>query len=192
MTEHVHIDIMDGIFVQTKSIAPLDLIKYKFTAETVAHLMVVDPLSWLPVLCKCKIKQVIIHAEITNFNLCFKKFTNAGFRVGIGLLNSTDFTVIPHIGRYKWLHLMNGLSGSYGSSVSKNSISRVKKIKKISPNSFISCDIGLRPSNIPSFISAGIDEIVVGSYIWRGSNPLNQWKKLLLQQHKICYNKSSC
>src|SRR5262245_57300597 len=60
----VHIDLMDGRFVSTRSIAPGTARRYVPTKKVDVHLMVGKPLDWLPVLLHWPTRRVIVHCEL--------------------------------------------------------------------------------------------------------------------------------
>jgi ribulose-phosphate 3-epimerase len=65
-TDFVQIDIMDGLFVPSKSITAKDIAAVKTGVKWEAHLMVDNPQSYIDAFVKAGAQQIIFHYEATK------------------------------------------------------------------------------------------------------------------------------
>ena len=65
-TDFVQIDIMDGLFVPSKSISAEDISQIKTGLKWEAHLMVNNPQSYIDDFVKAGAHQIIFHYEATS------------------------------------------------------------------------------------------------------------------------------
>lgn len=173
-----HVDLMDGTMTKHRTISPSVVASTKLGPKATVHLMVKDPIAWLPAVVRSGAKQAIIHVEIgPRAAISIAAYRAAGLRVGIALKMPTNVRLLNTYRRVPWVHLMTGSIGQYGSPFSRQAVERIVAVKKAWPRSLISVDVGMNPKTIPLVVAAGARRIIVGSYIWSGE-PQERWAEL--------------
>ena len=185
LTPHIHIDVMDGLFVKTKSIGQDDIGRGSLGRSATVHLMVQSPLTWVTALKRSGCRRVIIHSEIPHFAMTHRAFRALGWQVGLALKSSTPIRVLTKVPAVTWIHLMDGPVGRYGARRTGHWVEHIRHASQTYPRAKISCDIGMNPQTIPAAVQAGATEIVVGSYVWSSPTPAKRWAALQAQQRQI-------
>lgn len=95
--DELHIDIMDGHFVPNISFgfATVEAVrKYVPNAFMDCHLMVTDPLKWLPTLKKIGVQNITFHIEAVQDPLeVVKAIQDSGIQAGISIKPNTTIDV---------------------------------------------------------------------------------------------------
>lgn len=182
LSSKLHIDIMDGAFVHTRSISARDLASTRLSATTEVHLMVKRPTAWVEAVKKSGARRVIIPCEIPSIERAHaqKMYSQQGIRVGLAAKMGTPLSKIPQVA---WIHLMLGPIGGYGAPMFPTAPKRVRTLRRDRPRTRISTDVGLNPATIPSIIKAGANVVIVGSYLSRARNSRRAWGRLQTQRN---------
>ncbi|MBU1366657.1 MAG: ribulose-phosphate 3-epimerase [Candidatus Omnitrophica bacterium] len=171
--DYVQIDIMDGEFVPSKSVTLADLEGLKTPLKSEAHLMVRDPLPWLPIFKKIGSERVIFHFEIEqDFLKIIEKIRKEEFEVGIAVNPSTeidDFKFL--IDKIDTILFLSVNPGFYGAPFIPGVLEKIKRFKKIYPHKLTGVDGGVKLDNLKEVKMSGVDYICVGSAILKNKNP---------------------
>ena len=62
--------------------------------------------------------------------------------------------------------------GFQGENFSQKALENIKFLKKNLPGIVVSVDIGVNLQNAESILDAGADRLIVGSSIWKSSDPI--------------------
>ena len=163
--DYLHLDIMDGIFVDNKNevlevphIKPLDI-----------HLMVSDVYKYIDEYKKFNPLYITFHYEVDKDILSIinyiKKFN---IKVGLSIKPSTKVEeIIPYLPYLDLVLVMSVEPGKGGQSFIMDSIDKIKKLKELKGNYLIEVDGGINDNTINLVSDADI--IVVGSYITSGN-----------------------
>jgi pentose-5-phosphate-3-epimerase len=81
----VHVDFMDGVFVDNKSVEVEVVSKYPTDLKKEAHLMVMQPLHWLDKLIESGFLRVIVHFEAEEVEKCVEYLKGRGVEVGLAV-----------------------------------------------------------------------------------------------------------
>jgi ribulose-phosphate 3-epimerase len=171
----VQLDIADGIFVPKhtwEQASDLMAVEGKFKIE--AHLMIEQPehylADWIAVA-----DRILIHPESTEQLVeIFAQVENLPTQLGLSLLIDTPLKVIaPWVEKVSVVQLM-GIAkvGEQGQPFDERVLERVKLLRATYPNVKISVDGGVSLDNAAQLVAAGADYLVVGSALWRTSDPL--------------------
>lgn len=173
LTTWAQLDIADGRFVKNttwQTSDDLEFIEGKLKLE--AHLMIEEPeevvANWLGV-----IDRLIIHYESTDH--LTEIISAAGARrveAGIALLLETPLEVVrPWLDQVKVVQLM-GIKklGFYGEEFDERVLSRVETLRSWWPHGIIAVDGGVKLDTAPQLITAGANQLVIGSAIWQSDN----------------------
>lgn len=178
----VQIDIMDNKFVPNKTIQPKDVMQIKGLRYEY-QLMVEDPWKYIPIK---NAYMVIFHLEsclddLEAFNLIkhIKKFA----KVGIGLNPKTDVKRIkPFLKEIDLVLVMTVKPGFGGQRFKPSMLKKVKQIRKWDKKIRIEVDGGVNEKNVCDCIKAGVNNLVVGSAIFKEKNihkEILDFKKLI-------------
>ncbi|MBN1682287.1 ribulose-phosphate 3-epimerase [Candidatus Bathyarchaeota archaeon] len=162
----VMLDIMDGIFVPTKSLDFPFMLPEGFEYE--AHLMVQEPLNYLRNLNQ-KISIVSLHYESSgDLKSNIQKFTDAGFRVLIAINPPTPVnSILEYLDYIDGITVMTVNPGYYGSPFLPETLDKIREIRKNNSKIEIEVDGGMNPINAKASKEAGATIIASGSYIMK-------------------------
>jgi len=173
----VHLDIMDGIFVNNETWNnPKDLKRIKTKLKLEAHLMVQEPEkvinNWLKVA-----DRIIIHFEskITNRELgireLIKKCHTKKVDFGLALNPETHYTVTtPFLKDLDLVLFMTVQPGWGGQEFKYWVLEKIEALRKIWPNGNIEVDGGANNENIKKIVKSGANLICVGTHIFRSKD----------------------
>ena len=181
-TKYIHIDIMDGRFVNDKQFTINEIKELNNLSQKKLdiHLMVENPIEYINKLDNLNIKFITFHIEVEkNINEIINKIKKQGYKVGIAIKPNTDInTLLPYIEKIDLLLIMSVEPGKGGQQFIKETPSKIEKIKKIINNNImIEVDGGINNNTIKEINN--IDIAVVGSYIIKSNNYNNQINNLI-------------
>ncbi|MFA6098812.1 MAG: ribulose-phosphate 3-epimerase [Patescibacteria group bacterium] len=180
VVEWAQIDLMDGKFVNNKSITPEELLQIKTTLSLEAHLMVADPEAWLPSLNPDIFKRVYFHIEaVPAPDEMLKKVRQMGFEVGIAINIETPLSAIQEWAEYvDGVLFMSVKPGWQNQEFHPEVVEKIKEFEHEYPDTDISIDGGINESNIFEVASAGVNNICVGSAIFASGDLADNLQKL--------------
>ena len=180
ITSDLHIDIMDGLFVPTKSISPSVLAQTRLPSTAEIHLMVRDPLAWLNAIKRSGARHAVLHWELGAAKLgpLVIMFERAGIRVSLAVNPSTGFRGLTRFAGRRSVVVMGVNPGTYHSRFIPKTVARVKAMHGMAPKNVIACDGGMHDTTILKVVKAGANHIVVGSAIMLAPNPAQVFRQL--------------
>lgn len=170
--EWVHIDLMDGEFVNNKTINLETLSKYPTNLKKEAHLMVSDPLRWVDGLIALGYDRLIAHIEVGSYQLT--KFLNETIKKGKSV--ALAFNPETAIEQYQDYHqqtpgilIMSVQPGFGGQEFIPTSPAKIKAARQTAgASASIGVDGGIGESSVRLVFEAGVDYVVVGSHLIKG------------------------
>lgn len=190
----VHIDFMDNLFVPNKSIGPSVISKYPINLHKEAHLMVRYPLEWVDDLIEAGFERIIFHIEAEEITeKCIEYIKNKRLEVGLAIKNETPIEKIePFIKRIDVVLVMAVVPGFQGQKFIPETINKIKETSRLRQarlglrskgnyNFRIGVDGAVKDDNIRKIVDAGVDFVIVGSYLLKGDideNLENLWEAL--------------
>lgn len=176
----VHVDIMDGIFVDHKSV-PIDKIgPLKTTINRVAHLMAIDPISYFSQFSTYGFMGVVVHFEAfnkqTKISDAIIKAKEFNLQISVAINPKTiEDELESYIDQIDAIQVMTVSPGKVGQQVLTPVIDKIKRIHARFPDTQISVDGGIKEDNIVNFYQAGARTFVIGSAIFnQGQSPAIQ------------------
>jgi ribulose-phosphate 3-epimerase len=176
--EFIHLDVMDGHFVDNISFGPrlAKAIKSKFPFQIDAHLMVSNPEKSIPTFIDSGCDWISIHLESnsqTEKNL--KLIRGAGKKAGLVLNPDTPIeSMLPFINQVEYILLMSVYPGYGGQSFIKATREKVfllkKRIQEQGLDCLIQVDGGINADNIGMIKEAGADLFVIGTFLYNADN----------------------
>ena len=177
------VDVMDGVFVPpTTWREPADLEKINSAINLEAHLMVEKPENIIDGWLNSPVRRILLHYESTDAETIKKllgKIADSGKSGGIALKLETPLWVIDFLidallaTRYSLtsVQLMSiSEIGYHGHPFEEKVLDRIKILREKYPYVTISVDGGVSLENAPKILSAGADNLLVGSAIFNSGN----------------------
>ena len=180
--EYLHIDVMDGVFVNNisfgipviKSIRPY----YDIVFDT--HLMIVNPERYIDAFASSGADLITFHIEATCdpmnvINLIHEK----GLKAGISLRPKTNVNDLkPYLDKVELVLVMSVEPGFGGQKFDPSAIEKIKWLKEQKVinnyNYEIEVDGGINGETGKLCLEAGADVLVSGSYIFNANNRLER------------------
>lgn len=169
--DYIHLDVMDGIFVQNKTYTYEEF--YNIIKDVVkpydVHLMVSDVKKYIDDFSKLNPEFITFHYEaVSDANSVIKYIHDLGLKAGISIKPSTSITEIENILESVDLVLVMSVEpGMGGQKLLENSIDKIDKLYNIRKENnykyLIEVDGGINDETIKKCKNADI--CVVGSYI---------------------------
>ena len=163
----LHIDVMDGIFVQNTTWALPERMQELLAGIIFeAHLMVTNPESAIPSWLAAGARRIIFHAEATtdDASLC-----RNDARLSVALNPETPISHLSN--ECAHVCIMGVTPGWSGQPFQEIALEKIREIKKMYPAAHITVDGGARSENIRAIVDAGADVVVVGSAITDAPDP---------------------
>ncbi len=172
----IHIDIMDGVFVDNITIGydVVKSIKEYSTLEFDVHLMISKPEKFIKKFAENGADIITIHPETTDhLDSTIKIIKSLGVKAGIALLPTTNESILEYIIDDIDLVLIMSVNPGFGGQKFITSqlkkISNVRRmIEKTSKNIILSVDGGINPETGKICVNAGANRLVSGSYLFSG------------------------
>jgi len=171
-TKWVHIDIMDGKFVENASITLSQLGEASQHFNIEIHLMVQEPEKYFEDCAAIHAKRVICHWEANKPDLSGEH----PFQKGIALNPETEIPIFET--EPDSILLMSVHPGFQGQEFIPSVLEKAKQIREKFPEMLIGMDGALGEENIKQAFEAGINYAVVGSTIIKAQDPAQALKNL--------------
>ncbi|HOI85928.1 MAG TPA: ribulose-phosphate 3-epimerase [Acholeplasmataceae bacterium] len=171
--DYIHLDIMDGHFVPNLSFGPAiaKSIEEQTHLPLDVHLMVTDPLQWVPKFVFPQTKFITIHIESNHVQEAVLAIQKEKVGVGIALKPKTPVrTIIPYLHDVQLILVMTVEPGFGGQSFMIDMMDKVRELVKIRKENglhfAIEIDGGVNDETIHDAKEAGVDIVVAGSYLF--------------------------
>lgn len=184
IAERIQIDIMDGLFVKSKSAVVDDVPDLSgYTKEFEAHLMTKNPENYIVKLKEKGFKRVIYHYESVTSELDVKYIAAVIRRhkmIPVLAINpETQIDVcFPLLRTISHFLIMGVHPGKEQQTFIPETIEKVRALREKSKSCIIQVDGGVTPDNAAQLAQAGCSFINSGSYISDAENPTKALQKL--------------
>lgn len=176
--KHLHLDIMDGIFVPNISFGYqiINNIRKYFKYEIEIHLMTINPDNNIEFLKNSKINSLLVHYEsCNNLHKTIGNIKKYGIKSGVVINPNTPIFLLKDIiYDLDIITIMTVNPGFGGQNFIEQSYSKIKEtknmIEKTGSKALIEVDGGININNIKNIIKSGANIIVIGSYIFSNTN----------------------
>lgn len=169
--EWLHIDVMDGVFVENISFGfpVIQSLRERSGLFFDVHLMIVEPEKYVERFAKSGADIITFHIEAArNVKKCIEKIKNQGKKVGIAINPNTPIdSVIPYLDEIDMVLCMTVYPGYGGQSYITDVNQKVAKLRKIVGEGFnIQVDGGINDETVDMAIEAGANVIVAGTSVF--------------------------
>ncbi len=173
----LHVDIMDGNFVPNIAFGIYQVagLRKLNEMEFDVHLMVQDPDLFVEPLVEAGADSLTVHLEsCKHLYKTINYIKSFGIKAGVALNPSTPVALLEHVlpmlNRVLIMSVEPGFGGQEFIPFSLDKIKALDKIKKEKGYDFeIQVDGGININNIREVEEAGVDEVVIGSSLFKGS-----------------------
>ncbi len=187
--DYIHLDVMDGHFVDNISFGPsaVKALKSKFNFKIDSHLMVDNPEKMIPKYIDAGSDWVSFHIETNkDHKALIEMIHRQNCKAGIVLNPDADVErVFPLLPDLDYVLLMSVFPGYGGQKFIEATIDRVKTLKsRIMGNGYeclIQVDGGVNADNAPKLKAAGADLFVIGTFLYN-SNDIEDTINIVLKQ----------
>ena len=170
-TDYIHIDYMDGIFVDNKefTIEEIKTLSKISTKKLDIHIMAENPEPIIQELKDLNIEYITIHYEINKpLDKIINLIHNQGYKCGISIKPKTDpKNIIEYLKKIDLVLIMSVEPGKGGQKFIPDVLNKIKEFKQ--NNLIIEIDGGINDTNIEELKNI-VDIVVVGSYITNSNN----------------------
>jgi ribulose-phosphate 3-epimerase len=176
----LHVDVMDGHFVPNLTFGPpvVQALRNhipKGDAFFDCHMMVSEPLTWVPDMAKAGADQYTFHIEATTEPAkVAAAIRDAGMRVGVAVKPKTDVSTVYELvdqGAVDMVLIMTVEPGFGGQKFMGDMMVKVEALRTKYPDLDIQVDGGLAPENIDVAAAAGANVIVAGTSVYKAQDP---------------------
>ena len=179
---YIHLDIMDGKFVNNKSFTVSEIKKFNDISKKSfdVHLMVKNPIKYINDLALLNVNTISFHYEaVKNLDEVINLIKNYGIKASIAINPKTDINVlIPYLNMIDIVLVMSVEPGYSGQAFIESTYNKVEKLKELIINnnskSLIEVDGGVNIENAPILKEKGTDIIVSASYIQNNLESINE------------------
>ena len=167
-TDYVQVDMMDGIFVNSKSFPPERINAASTSLAFEAHLMVEDPRDYLNRIDNRALRKVIFHFEAKGDHAAVvTAIRRRGLGAGMAIKPGTEIREFREMARQvDTLLFLTVDPGRYGSPFKPEVQKKVEETRSIFPDKVIGVDGGVSLDNLQMFYTIGVDYVCVGSRIF--------------------------
>ena len=185
--DYIHVDIMDGKFVENKTwtISEVKKIVSYSKLPLDVHLMVENPSKYIEDYALLNTSYITFHYEaVKDIDKMMNEIKNYGLKVGIAINPETDEEVLyPYLSKIDQVLVMSVHPGKSGQSFIENTPNKIENLKQeiINQNAktIISVDGGINDETGKICVDKGVDMLVSASYIHKDIiNNINTLKKL--------------
>ena len=171
--DFIHLDIMDGKFVENKTWTYSEvkkIVSYS-NKKLDVHLMVEKPEKYIEDYALLNTDRITFHIEaVKDVESMIDLISNYGLKVGISLNPDTNVeSVFPYLSKIDQVLVMSVFPGKSGQSFIEDTPSRIKAIKdeilRQGLKTEISVDGGINEATAQLCVNNGVDILVSATYI---------------------------
>ena len=179
--EWMQYDIMDEIFVPSKSVEIKDAVTTAPKCGWEAHLMIVRPEVHFKALADAGCKRIIIHVEAVNDPAALLRVIKSlGCEAGLAINPDTELSVLtPEIlDAMDYILFMSVYPGYYGRPFVMKVFDKIREFKAQNHDIIIGIDGGVKMMNVKEIAEAGVEEICVGSAVFAQEDKAKAFRDL--------------
>lgn len=175
----LHIDIMDGHFVPNLTFGPdiVKMIRRESDLVLDVHIMVEDPVTYAKVFIEAGADLLTFHIEACPSDKAVFELIRwihaQGKKAGLSLRPQTPIErILPFLAELDLVLVMSVHPGFGGQKFMPESLDKVKILKQAIQTQGLDCliqiDGGINAQTAAFALSAGVDALVAGSYVFKG------------------------
>lgn len=179
-TDAVQVDIMDGLFVPSRSISASDLAAVPNRLALETHLMVKEPENYLEGFRRAGAQRIVFHYESTATPEAVVRLARSlGVKVGIAINPDTPLNALTGLVRLvDSVLFLTVHPGFYGKEFIPGVLGKVRLFRREYPGVETGVDGGIKEANLKVVRESGADYACVGSAIFLDSDPAARFRSL--------------
>lgn len=175
ISDALHLDLMDGSFVPTRSVMPDDIVHLTVPLHTTAHLMVNAPVPWINAGYCIGIRSFVLHVESAGVTPQNVRALSPHLTIRMAINPGTpERRLTPYLPFIHGIHVMTVHPGRQGSRFIPEQLAVISRLHARHPRLSISVDGGMNRETIPATRAAGADMFIVGSALSRAPRPASE------------------
>ncbi len=184
LSDHFHIDIMDGQFVKgvSVSLSNLNFLKEEKGKTFEIHLMCNNPTSYLETCKEFNVNKVLFHYEAEfqqSITKSIREIKKENFEPVLSINPQTRSGVLlPYLNLLDTVMLMSVVPGKQGQEFIEKTYEKIKRIREVNSKILIQIDGGVKVEEIKKLSSCGANFFCVGSFLNLSENPKENFKIL--------------
>lgn len=180
VSDYIHMDVMDGMFVPNISFGfpVLKAVGKACKKPMDVHYMIMHPENYIQQTADAGAEIMTVHYETCpHLHRTIQQIKQAGMKAGVAINPATPVSVLEDIVEDVDLVLIMSVNPGFGGqSFIENAISKVKRLRKLidesNSHALIEVDGGVQNETAPRLVEAGTDILVSGSYVFQSANPI--------------------
>jgi ribulose-phosphate 3-epimerase len=186
-TNYVQIDLMDGVFVPSRSFSADQVNVIESSVLFEIHLMVKNPSALMKKINHPHLRRVIFHFESDVNHLEFiREIKERGAEAGLAINPGTPFEAFRAISEHvNHLLFLTVEPGYYGSPFREDVLKKIEETRRAFPNKFIEVDGGISLDNLKLFVDLGVDAVCVGSRIFLKGAPAENYRRFVSRVEEL-------
>ena len=186
-TDYIHIDIMDGKFVENKTWTVSEIKKITSCSKLPldVHLMVENPSKYIEEFALLNTSYIAFNYEaVKDIDKMINEIKKYGLKVGIAIKPETSEELLfPYLSKIDEVLVMSVHPGKSGQSFIESTLDKIERLKneilRQNVKTIISVDGGINDETGKLCLEKGVDTLVSASYIHKDiTNNINTLKKL--------------
>lgn len=180
----LHLDVMDGKFVENTTFGPEFVSKMRDKTDFIldTHLMIENPEDHIQEYIRAGADILSVHYESTkNLEATLKDIRDAGLLAGVSIKLETPVEELESLIKNKLVDLVLVMSvepGDCGRAFDERALEKIATLRSYSSKLDIEVDGGINPDNIMLVVEAGANIVVSGSAIFKSDNPVETIKSM--------------
>jgi ribulose-phosphate 3-epimerase len=176
----IHIDLADGLFAPTKTIA-IDQVWWPGGVRADLHVMYQKPFEHYRTFLSLTPQMVIVHAESEGNFVPFAELMHRhGIEVGVALKPETPVSLIrPALEWIDYILIFSGNLGHFGGQADTSLLTKVQELRQLKPQLEIGWDGGINNTNAQVLARGGVDVLNVGGFIQHAADPRMAYNMLM-------------
>lgn len=178
----VHIDVVDNKLYEGKTITEIeDLLKLESMADLELHLMVQNPKDYVESHLKGYTRVCAqVEAGQQEIDLFIQNAKSSNFeKIGLSISPDTDIMELESfLDKIDYVQFMTVVPGAQGKSYRDDVLQKIIEFKAKHPNMELQVDGAMNSETIPQVTKTGVENIVVGSAIFKKENSRKAYVEL--------------
>jgi ribulose-phosphate 3-epimerase len=161
----LHLDIEDGVQVSNFGLSMKSIMDLPLAWPKEVHLMVVHPEQFIAPLQDLNVTCFFINISTWGKRMIWNVSSK---NIGLVINPSDDIqSNSQSIQEASHILVMGVVPGRSGQSMLPDTVARIQAIKTLNPTAKITVDGGVNAQSAPELIQSGVNQLVVGSYLFK-------------------------